>query len=307
MPDRTPAAPQPDDWTAEELLADQPTDPADGPLAGVPEPSTWLPLVQGRSEDPAICPFFRAEVNGVVGPPIEAPDPANRCAALAEVVPQSLRQQQLVCLSSGHVNCPRYQHGAVALTPVPVARPRALASLTPAIAISLATLVLSFTISAAFVMANGGLTMPPAAIASHPPAASPSLAAAAPSSGAAATIAPSAVAPVVTPSPIAATVSPAATPSPTATPTVSPPPTTKPTSKPTAKPTPKPSSNRYALLTACPGASDCWIYVIRSGDNLASIANYFGVSLQRVKNMNPWTQTTGLKSGQKLRIPTPTR
>ncbi len=135
--------------------------------------------MQGRSENPVVCPFFRAEVNGVVGPPIEAPDAANRCAALAEVVPQSLRQQQLVCLSSGHVNCPRYQHGAVAMTPVPAARPRALASLTPAIAISLATLVLSFTISAAFVMANGGLSMPSAAIASRPPAASPSLAAAA--------------------------------------------------------------------------------------------------------------------------------
>ena len=60
------------------------------------------------------------------------------------LVPQSMRQQQLVCLSSGHVNCPRYQHGAVAMTPVPVARPRALTTLTPAIAISLATLVLSF-------------------------------------------------------------------------------------------------------------------------------------------------------------------
>ncbi len=47
--------------------------------------------------------------------------------------------------------------------------------------------------------------------------------------------------------------------------------------------------------------------MIRSGDNLASIANYFGVSLQRVRNMNPWTKTTGLKSGQQLRIPTPTR
>jgi hypothetical protein len=303
VPAKKPAAPPPDDWTAEDLLADQPMDPADGPYAGVPEPSTWLPLVQGRSENPVICPFFRAEVNGVVGPPIEAPDAANRCAALAEVVPQSLRQQQLVCLTSGHINCPRYQHGAVAMTPVPVARPHALASLTPAIAISLATLVLSFTISAAFVMANGGLSMPSAAIASKPPAASPSLVAAAPSNAAAATVAPSAAGPVVTPSPSAASPTPTVTPSPT--PTLKP--TAKPTPRPTAKPTPRPSSNRYALLTACAGTSDCWIYRIRSGDNLASIANYFGVSLQRVKAMNPWTKTTGLKSGQQLRIPTPTR
>jgi hypothetical protein len=242
-------------------------------------------------------------VNGVIGPPIEAPDPANRCAALAEVVPQSLRQQQLVCLTSGHVNCPRYQHGAVAMTPVPVPRPRPLATLTPAIAISLATLVLSFTISAAFVAANGGLTMPPAAIASKPPVASPSLVAAAPSSAAAATLVPSLAGPVVSPSPTAASASPSATPSPTPSPS----PTPKPTPRPTAKPTPKPTSARFALLTACPGTSDCWIYRIRSGDNLASIANYFGVSLQRVRAMNPWTKTTGLKSGQQLRIPTPTR
>ena len=60
--------------------------------------------------------------------------------------------------------------------------------LTPAIAISLATLVLSFTISAAFVAANGGLSMPSAAIVSRAPASSPSLVAAAPSSAVAATI-----------------------------------------------------------------------------------------------------------------------
>ena len=89
------------------------------------------------------------------------------------------------------------------MTPVPVARPRPLATLTPAIAVSLATLVLSFTISAAFVAANGGLTMPSAAIASKPPAASPSLVAAAPSSAVAATLVPSVAAPVVTPSPSA--------------------------------------------------------------------------------------------------------
>ena len=306
MPAKKPAAPPPDDWTVEDLLTDQPMDPADGPNAGVPEPSTWLPLVQGRSENPAICPFFRADVNGVIGPPIEAPDAANRCAALAEVVPQSLRQQQLVCLTSGHVNCPRYQHGAVAMTPVPVARPRPLAMLTPAIAISLATLVLSFTISAAFVAANGGLSMPSAAIASRAPASSPSLVAAAPSSAVAATIGPSAAAPAVTPSPTVASASPAATPSPSPTPTTSPTPAA--TAKPTPKPTPKPTSARFALLTACPGKADCWIYAIRSGDNLASIANYFGVSLQRVRAINPWSEDDRPQVRPAAAdLPTPTR
>jgi LysM repeat protein len=121
----------------------------------------------------------------------------------------------------------------------------------------------------------------------------------------AATVAPSAVAPAATASAIAVTASPAVTPAPT--PAVTPSPSPAPTPKPTAKPTKKPTSDRYALLTACPGKPDCWIYVIRSGDNLASIANYFGVSLQTVKALNPWTKTTGLKAGQKLTIPTPTR
>jgi spore germination protein YaaH len=76
----------------------------------------------------------------------------------------------------------------------------------------------------------------------------------------------------------------------------------------TAEPTaaPRPTSNRFALLKPCPGTPDCYIYIVRSGDNLSSIANYFGVPLSTVKAMNPWT-TTGLKIGHELRIPPPTR
>ena len=63
---------------------------------------------------PAVCPFLRAiDEDGALGLPVETPDPANRCAALPEPVPQSLRQQELVCLASGHVNCPRYLRGAI--------------------------------------------------------------------------------------------------------------------------------------------------------------------------------------------------
>jgi hypothetical protein len=61
-------------------------------------------------------------------------------------------------------------------------------------------------------------------------------------------------------------------------------PTPEPTPEPTAtpKPTKKPSSSRYDLLTPCPDQPDCWIYRIRSGDNLYSIVNYFGVPLARL-------------------------
>ena len=68
----------------------------------------------------------------------------------------------------------------------------------------------------------------------------------------------------------------------------------------------KASASRLALLTPCPDSPDCYIYVVRSGDNLFSIANYFGVPLSTVKAMNPWTKN-GLKAGRELRIPPPTR
>jgi LysM repeat protein len=61
------------------------------------------------------------------------------------------------------------------------------------------------------------------------------------------------------------------------------------------------------LLTPCPDEPNCWIYIVRSGDNLVSIARYFGVPLDVVRERNPWTETTGLVAGQELRLPPPTR
>ena len=83
-------------------------------------------------------------------------------------------------------------------------------------------------------------------------------------------------------------------------------PVATPTPAATSKPTPRPTSGRFALLKPCPNQSGCWIYVVRSGDNLYSIARYFGVPLATVKAWNPWT-ANGLKVGRELRIPTPTR
>jgi LysM repeat protein len=60
------------------------------------------------------------------------------------------------------------------------------------------------------------------------------------------------------------------------------------------------------VLTKCPSTPDCWIYVIRAGDNLTSIANWFGVSFDRVIAMNPGLSRP-IHAGDQLRIPTPTR
>ncbi len=94
-----------DDWTAEDVLADTDarsaaaSDPS--AAAPIPDPSSWLPALEGRSTTPGVCPFLRAVgADDRIGFPFEAPDVANRCAALHEPVPQSLRQQELVCLTA---------------------------------------------------------------------------------------------------------------------------------------------------------------------------------------------------------------
>ncbi len=45
---------------------------------------------------------------------------------------------------------------------------------------------------------------------------------------------------------------------------------------------------------------------MRAGDNLYSIANYFGVSQDSIYDRNPFVRN-GLRPGQDLRLPPPTR
>ncbi len=137
--------------------------PGESPRAGVagtPRPAT---IEEGRSPNPWVCPFLRAiDDDGLLAVPLEGPDPVNRCAALSEAVPQSLRQQELVCLTSGHVNCPRYLRGSMA-TPEALECVRASRTLTPATVGALSLFVLAFALSLAFVVANGGLALTAAA------------------------------------------------------------------------------------------------------------------------------------------------
>ena len=61
------------------------------------------------------------------------------------------------------------------------------------------------------------------------------------------------------------------------------------------------------MLTVCPDEPDCWIYRVRAGDTLTGIANFFGVPLARILDMNEGLQPRLLRVGQQIRIPTPTR
>ena len=280
-------------------------DPAAGPPPPLPEGANPAdPVVRGprdpNADDPFapsrpvgaglrsrwVCPFLQAiDEDGVPLAPVQMPDRANRCAALREVVPQSLRQQELVCLTSGHVNCPRYLRGSMgAAQPRTVGR--GVRTVTPATAGALVAFAAAFLLSVAFVIANGGLVL--SAAATRSPGAADVAAGNSPASTA------SSAAPTATPT-VSATAAPAPLPTPRPTPS----------SGTTA--TPPASSDRYALLKACPDEPGCWIYLVRSGDNLSSIANYFGVKLQTVQTLNPWTSSTRLQAGQQLRLPPPTR
>jgi LysM repeat protein len=164
-------------------------------------------------------------------------------------------------------------------------RGRSNRTVTPAIAAALVVLAASFALSVAFVLANGGLDLP----AAQRPSNSSSAVAEASSPAATSTALAGQSIPPASPAPGSST------------------PTATPTTRPTPAATPRSSSNRYDLLTACPDTPDCWIYVVRQGDNLFSIARYFGVPLGVVEERNPWTKDTQLVAGQKLLLPPPTR
>lgn len=281
-------------------------DPIDlAPFEPEAEP-THLPVLiplEGRSLRAETCPFFRSiDPDGGLERPFEYADPANRCAAFGEPRPQSTRQQELVCLQSAHINCPRYLRGSlVAADPLEAkVRVRTKPALPRATVLASAVLVVSAVVSVGFVLARGGIDLPIAAVATPSPAPSATQVALATP-----TLVPS---PLLTPAP---TPSPLPSPMPSASPVPSPTPSPTPvaTPAPTPTPTPRPTltSTRYRLLDPCPDRPKCWIYTVRSGDNVYSIARYFGHSLNTLYSWNPGLEGSPLKAGREIRMPPPTR
>jgi LysM repeat protein len=256
-----------------------------------------MDTVSAASDEPRICPFLRTVAyDGSLGNPVLWPDQANRCTALGDAAPQSLRQQEHACLERSHLSCPRFLRGGMAMVE-PASEVRSGIELTPAIVGALLVLAASFALSVGFVVANGGMALPGGA--------SPSAQAVLGSAGPGPSLSPAAPsiaasdAPSIEPS--GAPTAEASVQSETSAPTVAP------TASPSEAPSPNASSDRYALLSPCPDAPHCWIYVTRSGDNLVSIAGYFGVPLAEVYERNPWTETEQLVAGRELRLPPPTR
>jgi LysM repeat protein len=267
--------------TTVELEAVEPSDPVTFGNRLIGEP-TAADLRAGRSLLATTCPFFRRETaDGTLGRPIEMPEPINRCAAYGEPRPQSLRQQELVCLSSRHVDCPRYLRAAAAAPRSTRRSAPGARQLSRAILVAVAILVLSATASFAFVLARGGLALRIGA------GTTGAVEAATGKPGPTA----DAVAPSASPAPSASGPDATASAAPEATPAVT--------------PAPAASDERYALLQPCPDKPDCYVYKVRRGDTLTGIAKFFGTTLATVRELNPWTKTKGIQAGQKLTLPPP--
>lgn len=252
------------------------------------------------------CPYLRREADGQLLAPGATPAHDHRCVAIAGPRVVSSRQQELVCLRDAFIDCPRFRRAPVSrssrLTFRPPAIPRAVAA-------SLAVLALSAGISFGFVLQRGGIDLPSTLAASTASAPGGS-GGGAPSSPAGSS---ASVSPLTSALP-SAPGSPGPTPGTSAAPASAPPaasptPATTPVA-PTASPAPSPSgpsADRLAVISPCPGQPGCWIYHVRVGDNLWSIAHWFGIPLDTVYAWNPVYKTRSIRGGDVLKIPTPTR
>jgi LysM repeat protein len=259
------------------------TDPAGGVQ---PDHDPWVP----------VCPFLSAiDTDDRLRTPILAADPANRC--LSSGVPTAVlgRDQAALCLAATHDVCPRYVRatmGPVAGTPATPDRRISLPILA-----AVALLLAAAAIGGVSVAMRGDLSAGAAGTAaSGAVAGSTATSPSGPADGGSATpavIDAGAVASTVAPSPVGSSAPPSPSPRPTATPIATP---AAPTSTPVA----------YPDLTPCPGVPDCYVYVVKHGDNLTRIATRHGLTLDEVLAKNPKiTDPSRIVNGQKIRLPTP--
>lgn len=249
---------------------------------------------------PIRCHFLRS-----VGPDGKLTDaqkgavPTHRCAAFGEPLPLSLRQQELVCLQRVHVSCPRYVRGTVlANETAPETEAKVEKVGFPLMTVAAAVLVVAalgilFTGPILGVFPFGGAHSP-AAVTNESPSATLAVT---PAPTVRITLAPTPAPTRTATSTIVATATPAATPTATPAPTVAA----------NSSWPPGATADRMNQLTPCTNQANCYIYIVQKGNVLAAIANYFGVDLATVRQMNGLGNSNNIVTGEPLKIPPPTK
>jgi hypothetical protein len=162
--------------------------------------------------------------------------------------------------------------------------------LRPATAIASLLLVAAILIALSFVAARGGLTLPSTSPTSSGLGAG-AIGSAAPSSIGGSPVASASGAPLGSAGGFPSAVASASSP---------------PDSGQIGSPAPSASPDRLALLTPCPGVSDCYHYRIVAGDTLSSVAKFFAVPLATIRKLNPQIANPSLiHVGQIITLPTP--
>ncbi len=252
---------------------------------------------------------------------LAAPDAANRCGAWTPPRAIGLLQQRLVCLDGAHADCPLFIRSGAAprgsraragvgagraipspgLAPgtIPAAEPseRPVAagrwarsryrraavtgSLPSPTVIASILLLAALAVAFAFLSIRGGLALPAGELATESAVAS-------------------AGGPVASPPPPSVSLPPSQSPSPSPAGTPSLSPAGTPAASSAALPT------AYAGLDPCPDRPNCYVYRVRSGDTMTSIARHFGITPQALRAANPEISDPNLLHvGDILRVPLP--